>query len=58
MRRGRALLGMTNDGTDAPQAGAGEEVVVPEHTAAILVRNRAAEVIEVVERAGDSPEME
>jgi hypothetical protein len=58
MRRGRALLGMTNDGTDAPQAGAGEEVVVFEHTAAFLVRNHAAEVIEVVEQAEDSPEKE
>jgi hypothetical protein len=49
---------MTNDGTDAPQAGAGEEVVVPEHSAAFLVRKRAAEVIEVVEQAEDSPEKE
>ena len=50
---------MTKDGTDAPQAGAGDEVVVPEHTAAFLVRNRAAEVIEVVvEQAEGSPEKE
>lgn len=58
MRPGRALLGMTNDGTNAPQAGAGEEMVVSEHTAAFLVRNRAAEVIEVVEQAEDSAEKE
>ncbi len=49
---------MTKDGTDAPQAGAGEEVVVSEHTAAFLVRNRAAEVIEVVEQGEDDPEKE
>lgn len=55
MRPGRALLGMTNDGTNAPQAGAGEEMVVSEHTAAFLVRNHAAEV---VEQAEDNPEKE
>ena len=49
MRPGRALLGMTSDGTAPPRAGSEEEVVVPEHTAAFLVRQRAAEVIEVVE---------
>jgi hypothetical protein len=32
--------------------------VVSEHTAAFLVRNRAAEVIEVVEQADDSAEKE
>ena len=49
---------MTNNGTNAPQAGAGEEAVVSEHTAAFLAGNRAAEVIEVVEQAEDSPEQE
>ena len=58
MRPGRALLGATHDGTDAPQAGADEEVVVSEHTAAFLVRNRAAEVIEVIEQGEDSPDKE
>lgn len=58
MRPGRAMLGMTNDGTDAPRAGAGEELVVSEHTAAFLVRNRAAEVIEIVEQPEDSAEKE
>jgi hypothetical protein len=33
-------------------------VVVPEDTAAFLVRNRAAKVIEVVERVEDSPDRE
>jgi hypothetical protein len=58
MRPGRALLGATNDGTHAAQAGADDEVVVPEDTAAFLVRNRAAKVIEVVERVEDSPDRE
>lgn len=56
MRPGRALLGMTNDGTDAPQADSGEELVVSEHTAAFLARHHAAEVIEVVEPSEERPE--
>jgi hypothetical protein len=56
MRPGRALLGMTNDGTKAPQADSGEEAVVSEHAAAFLARNRAAEVIEVVEPSEDNAE--
>ncbi len=56
MRSGRALLGMTNDRTKAPQADSGEEVIVSEHTAAFLARHRAAEVIEVIEPTEDSPE--
>jgi hypothetical protein len=56
MRPGRGLLGMTNDSTEAAQADSGEEVVVSERTAAFLARNRAAEVIEVVEPSEDSPE--
>jgi hypothetical protein len=47
------MFGASNDGTDASQAGSGEEVVVSEHEAALLVRHRAAEVIEVIERSGD-----
>ena len=54
MRPGRALLGMTSDGTEPPRAGSEEEVVVPEHTAGFLVRQRAAEVIEVVEPSEDA----
>jgi hypothetical protein len=56
MRRGRALLGMTNDGSDAPRAGSAGAVVVDEHTAAFLVRNRAATVVEVVETTDDNTE--
>lgn len=37
-------------------ADSGEDVVVSEHTAAFLARNRAAEVIEVVELSEDSSE--
>jgi hypothetical protein len=47
---------MTNDGIEAPRADSGEEVVVSEHKAAFLARNRAAQVIEVVEPSEDSPE--
>jgi hypothetical protein len=54
MRSGRALLGTTSDGTEPPRAGSEEEIVVPEHTAAFLVRRRAAEAIEVVEPPEDA----
>lgn len=56
MRRGSALIGMTSDSTEPPQAGSEEEAVVDEHTAAFLVRKRAAEVIEVIESSEDSRE--
>jgi hypothetical protein len=45
---------MTSDATEPPRAGSEEDVVVPEHTAAFLVRQRAAEVIEVVEPSEDA----
>ena len=55
MRPGSAMLTATNDGTEAPSASSGEEVVVAEEVAAFLVRQRAAEVIEVIEPGdGDS----
>lgn len=56
MRRGRALLGMTNDDSTAPRADSEEEVVVSEHAAAFPVRNRAAAVIEVLESSEDRRE--
>ncbi len=56
MRPGSELLSSTSDDTDGPQAGSGEEVVVSEHTAAFLVRQRAAEVIEVIEQPEGNPE--
>jgi hypothetical protein len=49
MRPGRSFIAATNDGSDAPSAGAGEEKVVREDVAAFLVRERAAQVIEVIE---------
>jgi hypothetical protein len=49
MRRGRALVGATSDGTEPSRAGSGEEVVVPESTAAFLMRKRAAELAVLLE---------
>lgn len=49
MRRGRALLsGAAGGGTGQP-GSTDEEVVVAEETAAFLVREQAAEVVEVIE---------
>jgi hypothetical protein len=56
MRPGSAMLTATNDGTDAPSAPSGEEVVVAEEVAAFLVRQRAAVVIEIIE--ADDPDRE
>jgi hypothetical protein len=49
MRPGHGMVSAASDGTNAPRAEAGEEVVVPEKTAAFLVRRRAAEIIEVID---------
>jgi hypothetical protein len=51
MRKGTAMVSFASDG---PQGGggtaaAGDEIVVPETTAAFLVRQRSAEIIEVIE---------
>jgi hypothetical protein len=51
-----AMLTATDDGTDAPYASSGEEVVVAEEVAAFLVRQRAAVVIEIIE--GGDPDRE
>jgi hypothetical protein len=49
------MLTATDDGTEAPSALSGEEVIVAEEVAAFLVRQRAAEVIEDIEPGnGDS----
>jgi len=53
MRPGRSMISATNDGSDAPSAGAGEEVVVAEEAAAFLIRERAAEIVEVIEPQPD-----
>jgi hypothetical protein len=51
LRPGRAMLTATSDPRREPpvEAGAEEEVVVSEHVAAFLVRQRAADIVEVVE---------
>jgi hypothetical protein len=52
------LTGSTDPENDPPNsAGAGEEVVVSEETAAFLIRHRSAEIIEIMEAAesGDPP---
>jgi hypothetical protein len=52
------MLAATNEGSEAPSASSGEEVVVAEGVAAFLVRERAAEVIKVIEPADPDPEPE
>jgi hypothetical protein len=53
MRRGRAMLTASSDPEREPStsAGAGDEVLVSEETAAFLVRQRAADIIEIIEAA-------
>jgi hypothetical protein len=58
MRRGRAMLTASLDPEREPStsAGAGDEVLVSEETAAFLMRQRAANVIEIIEPAeSDNP---
>ena len=45
------MLTMSSDSEREPAtaAGAGEEVVVSEETAAFLVRGRAADIVEIIE---------
>ena len=47
MRKGSAMVSFTSDGTQGNAADTGDEIVVPEKTAAFLMRQRAAEIIEV-----------
>ncbi len=51
MRPGRAMLTMSPNPDQEPStsAGAGDEVLVSEETAAFLMRQRAAEIIEIIE---------
>jgi hypothetical protein len=51
MRPGNALLGASSDPEleATTSAAAGEDVLVSEETAAFLVRQRAADIVEVVE---------
>jgi hypothetical protein len=48
MLRG-AMISSANDGTDGHSASTGDELVVTEQVAAFLVRQRAAEIAEVLE---------
>jgi len=58
MRPGRAMLTATDDGTEAPSASSGDEVIVAEEVAAFLVRQRAAIVIDLIEPGDPNPEAE
>ena len=58
MRPGRAMMTATSDGAEAPSASPGDEVVVAEEVAAFLVRQRAADVIEVINPADADDEVE
>lgn len=58
MSPGRALITASNDGADTPAAAAAEEVVVGEHVAAFLLRQRAAEIIEIIEPSDRDPSVE
>jgi hypothetical protein len=57
MRPGRAVLSVSSDPEREPatSAGAGEEVVVSEETAAFLIRQRAADIVEIIEPDSDHP---
>jgi hypothetical protein len=54
MRSGVTLLRLSKDGSESRQLTPHGEVVVDEHTAARLVRNRAADVVERIEASEDS----
>jgi hypothetical protein len=61
MRPGRSMLTASSDPEleAATSAAAGDEVVVSEETAAFLVRQRAADIVEVIEAPlGDGAEPE
>jgi hypothetical protein len=51
MRKGVAMVSFASDGTQGAggTAAAGDEIVVPETTAAFLVRQRSADIVEVIE---------
>jgi hypothetical protein len=49
MRPGKGFFTFTNDGSEPQAADAGDEVVVTEQTAASLVRDRMAEVVEIID---------
>ena len=51
------MLSVSSDPEREPptSASAGEEVVVSEETAAFLVRQRAAQIVEIVEQSESDP---
>ena len=49
------MLSSSSDGTPGQAAEAGEEIVVPEATAAFLVRQRAVDIIEVIDALKGEP---
>ncbi len=53
IRPGRAMLTATSEPEREPatSAAAGDEVVVSERAAAFLIRQRAAEIVEIIEPA-------
>lgn len=56
MRPGRSMGTSTSDGSRAYSASANDEIVVPEVVAAFLVRQRAAEILEVIPPPDGEPE--
>jgi hypothetical protein len=58
MRKGVALISFASDGTEGAggTSAAGDEIVVPEATAAFLVRQRSADIVEVIEDEPDAAE--
>jgi hypothetical protein len=58
MRSERAMITASSEPESEPatSAGTGDEVVVSEQAAAFLIRQRAADIVEVIELAeGDDP---
>ncbi len=49
------MLSSSSDGTQGEAAEAGEEIVLPEATAAFLVRQRAADISEVIDAPSGEP---
>lgn len=49
LRPGRAMVGFGSKGLEDTHGEAGDEIVVPEATAAFLVRQRAVDIVEVID---------
>lgn len=57
MSPGRAMITASNDGAETPRGAAGE-ILVAEDVAAFLVRQRAAEIIEIIEASDGDPSVD